>query len=274
MWKAILLCAFIYKPFVGLALDYTIVPLPPTNEIRKASICIAETSEHPSAILVLCPGFNGDGSKLIKKDKWIQFARENNLRMVGVTFESPLEMVTTGCGYFYANRESGQMLLDALDRLDNRKLPILIYGFSAGAHFTSSFEEWIPERILGWCAYSAGWWETPKRKNTNPPGIIACGENDPERYGASLEYFCKGRSLGKPWAWISLENRGHEFSPVLEDFIRAYFTDLISTSLSHGMIYDIDTKELSKNISTDILSVTCWMPSQKTAAFWKIIHKP
>ena len=45
--------------------------------------------------------------------------------------------------------------------------------FLGGAHFASRFEEWMPEKVIAWCAYSAGWWICPPRNAAAPAGIAA-----------------------------------------------------------------------------------------------------
>ncbi len=60
---------------------------------------------------------------------------------------------------------SGEATVEALGRigakLGMKPDKILIFGFSAGAHFAHGFASWKPERVKAFVAYSAGWWDEP-----------------------------------------------------------------------------------------------------------------
>ena len=172
--------------------------LEPADAMMRADLFYPKPTSQPKAVLVLCPGVNGSGEELIHSPVWQQFPNRNHLGLVGLSFASPEKTIHDGTGYYYASKGSGDKLLDGIRKIYGRDLPLLLYGFSGGAHFTSRFEEWSPSRVIAWCADSAGWWDEPKLSAITPPGIVACGENDP-RYGASLSYFKQGRAAGKPW---------------------------------------------------------------------------
>jgi pimeloyl-ACP methyl ester carboxylesterase len=199
-----------FFPLFLLSVPYVILaePLPakelevihqaPSANMDRADLYFVLPIDHPKAVLVLSPGVNVSGESLIRSPAWQQFAQQNHLGLVGLSFSSPEKMILDGTGYYYASKGSGEKLLEGIRKIYGKDLPLLLYGFSGGAHFTSRFEEWAPSRVIAWCADSAGWWDEPKLSAITPPGIVACGENDP-RYGASLSYFKQGRAAGKPW---------------------------------------------------------------------------
>ncbi|MDD2710435.1 MAG: hypothetical protein PHV34_20845, partial [Verrucomicrobiae bacterium] len=198
---------------------------PAPRDMDRAEVYAVRTVESPENVLVLCPGCNGSGERLVCSSVWQKFARENRLGLMGISFASPSKFHTadSGRGYYHASQGSGQTLLDAIDRIYGKDLPVLLYGVSGGAHFTSRFEEWKPERVRAWCAYSAAWWDEPKKNPASPPGIVGCGDYDASRYGVSLIYFKQGRALGKPWLWVSLPKIGHASTGPFEEFVRAWF---------------------------------------------------
>jgi pimeloyl-ACP methyl ester carboxylesterase len=181
---------------------------------------------NPSAVLVLAPGCNGDGGAMTADAAWQTFASEHALMLAGLSFASETAALHDGTGYYYAAKGSGRCLLDALDRLTGKPLPVLLYGFSGGAHFAARFAEWRPERVAAWCAYSAGWWDEPLPSAITPPGIVACGEED-GRLGASLSYFKQGRAVGRPWLWIGVPGNGHVQDGRVAAFARNYFAAVL-----------------------------------------------
>jgi hypothetical protein len=174
------------------------IHLVPSPNIVRTDLYYMTPIANPQAVLVLAPGVNGSGESLVRSPAWQQFASEQHLGLVGLSFSSPEKALHDGTGYYYCSKGSGDKLLEGIRKIYGKDLPLLLYGFSGGAHFTSRFEEWAPSRIIAWCADSAGWWDEPKLSAITPPGIVACGENDP-RYGATLSYFKQGRAAGKPW---------------------------------------------------------------------------
>ena len=247
--------------------------LAPCENMTRAELHYVKTVPSPKAVLVLCPGCNGSGEDLIRSPKWMEFAKQHQLGLVGLSFASPTSSLEDDSGYYYASRGSGEKLLEGIHKIYGRDLPLLLYGFSGGAHFTSRFEQWKPERVKTWCAYSAGWWDEPK-KETSSPGLVACGDEDP-RYGASLIYFKQGRAAGKRWLWVSLAKTGHADNPALNDFVRNYFSQKLSTSKATPSWVDIDRNEkVSDADQAAQPSLTGWMPSEELFEQWRKINTP
>jgi hypothetical protein len=153
---------------------------------------------------------------------------------------------------------------------------LLLYGFSGGAHFTSGFAESKPERVLGWCAYSAEWWDKPIPTKIAPPGLVICGNED-ERLGASLIYFKQGRALGKPWLWVGVPGNDHAVSLQAEDFIRRYFAALLNPDDKKGIgqWVDIDFKTVAEEETLNHQpSLTGWLPQTSLLGHWQALHQP
>ena len=121
----------------------------PAN-MDRADVYAIETVPRPENILVLCPGCNGNGEGLIKSHVWQKFAIENRLGLMGLSFSSPSKFHTSDSnrGYYHASQGSGQVLLDAVKKVYGHDVPLLLYGVSGGAHFTSRFVEWKPDRVV------------------------------------------------------------------------------------------------------------------------------
>jgi len=248
--------------------------LEPAPNMTRAELHHVATISNPKAVLVLCPGCNGSGEDLIRSPKWIAFAKEHRLGLVGLSFASPMPAIHDGTGYYYASKGSGEKLLEGIQKIYGRDLPVLLYGFSGGAHFTSRFEEWRPDKVISWCAYSAGWWDEPRANPIAPPGIVACGDEDP-RYGASLIYFKQGRAAGKPWLWVSLPRTGHSGSKKLDQFVRDYFSSILKPSLGTAAYLDIDREFLTPELDAQAVpSLSAWLPTRNLFEEWRAIHEP
>ena len=245
----------------------------PPPDMQRADLYAVKVAQ-PRGVLVLCPGYNGNGESLVRQPAWQEFAHQHKLGLVGLSFASDVALLTHGRGYYYASQGSGNLLLAGVRQIYGKDLPLLLYGFSGGAHFTSRFVEWKPTRVIAWCAYSAGWWDMPQKAEKNPPGIVACGDRD-ERYGASLMYFKQGRALGKPWLWVSVPKTGHSVSPPVEEFVRDYFEKILIRHDNSGLWVDIDRKNRVEDAErSNQPSVTAWLPDAGLLAKWSKIHEP
>ncbi|MCC7518021.1 MAG: hypothetical protein IT578_02425 [Verrucomicrobiae bacterium] len=126
--------------------------------------------------------------------------------------------------------------------------------------------------MKAWCAYSAAWWEEPRRSKRRPPGLVICGEDDAARYGASLIYFKQGRALGKPWLWLSVPRSGHRPESRVEEFVRHYFAAALNGD-SHGVWVDLDLKRAVAEDSEPAV-LTGWLPDSGLMEEWRTIHEP
>lgn len=255
-----------------------IILQPPSEEIQQAELYLSKTSRKHRAVLVLCPSLNGNGKSLVEDPLWRQFATENQLALVGLSFTSNKYQLRDGRGYYYASQGSGDLLLAGIEKaLGATELPLLLYGYSGGAQFVSRFVEWKPERVISWCAYSASWWARPQFHKINPPGIVACGEFDADCLGASLEFFKKGRAKGKPWTWVSVSQTGRKQSLKLKEFVQQYFAIQLKQdkwSSKEGCWVDIGTEE---QIDLSELSLNpalgAWLPSVELMNSWSNTHE-
>ena len=227
----------------------------------------------PVAILVLCPGVNGDGINLIYRDEWINFAQNNNLGMVAISFASTIRDLNQHIGYYEAQRGSGSILLKALDKVFGENVPVLFYGFSGGAHFVVNFAEWQPDRVLAWSAYSAMWWNKPDNCNAHSPGIVICGEDD-SRLGASLMFFKEGRRMNKPWLWIGIPGNSHWPHPLAEKFTRDFFKVILEDkSFSNSIWIDIeDGNCVDPQLIHHRLTSIAWLPHSRLLKLWKDLN--
>lgn len=252
------------------------ISLPLGSELSRADIYIDRYQGDARGTLVLCPGQNGNGQELIENRSWVQFAAQEHLNLVGLSFASTDSALANNQGYVVASGGSGQELLDGLRQaFGSNQPPLLIYGFSRGAQFTYSFTRMKPDLVLSWCAYSATQWETPNDGPQDVKGIIACGDEDESNYSFSVLQFLKGRSMEKPWTWVSLSHTGHVRSTALDDFVRVYFSSILAHPEIKGLWLDVDTK--TPVIAADLKehpTLAVWLPNENVAQVWKNLHQP
>ena len=187
-----------------------------------------ENGKTPSAqegVFLLVPGFNEDGRMYLRSPAWANFADHEGLLVVSPNFHATLEEIKANKSYYNARLWSGEATLSALDQIAAKtgfKVDkILIFGFSAGAHFTNSFVLWKPERVKAFVCYSAAWWQEPTKAIMNIPGLILCGEDD-ERYDATFAFMQQGLDLGLAWVWRSYKGTDHVMTPKIEKMAQAF----------------------------------------------------
>ena len=187
-------------------------------------------SKNEQAVLVLAPGMNMDGKFFLEESAWVEFAQKNNLGIIALNYSSDPEKLygPERQGYYWPEQGSGKALLKEIKRVYKKDLPILIYGFSGGAQFTSRFIDFAPDRIIAWCAYSAQFWDEPKSPENgacSARGVVACGDLDGSRWQPSFGFYYQGRLQEKNWIWLSRKNTEHNRSASLENFIREFFQE-------------------------------------------------
>lgn len=244
-----------------------VLTMKPGRNMTRADLLYDSSIMTPNAVMVLCPGYNGTGCEFLLDEQWQRFAKKNNLGLVTLSFASHEKDLSNGNGYYYVWRESGKIFLDGVKQIYKKDLPIILYGFSGGAHFTSRLVEWKPERVIAWCAYAAGWWDHPKKFIDSPPGIVACGTRD-YRYQASYNYFIGGRKYNRPWLWVSLYNYDHNMNSRLEVFARHFFQAVLDNT--QGNWIDINEGYILNFVPPKTLwEKTAWLPSIQLLDEWK-----
>ena len=250
------------------------ISLPLGAGLTRADIYIIPASGHSAGTLILCPGHNGNGGEMVAEADWSDFARKQNLNLVGLSFASNDD--PQDHGYFKAEEGSGDVLLKGLKQAFGAKTgPLLLYGFSRGAEFVDTFTRWKPDFILTWCAYSATEWEISKAEAYEPCGIIACGDEDEPNYSSAVYQFLRGRSIGMRWTWVSLAHTGHCRSAALEAFVRNYFASVLMNPRTTGLWLDVDTKNPPAPAEIKAHpTLADWLPDKTVARLWGNLHQP
>lgn len=245
----------------------------PQKEHFEAMLHPACEAKKCRAVMVVLAGANGDASAYLKEKAWVSFAQSNAIALVAVTFRSPVADLKQGHGYYDARSGSGLKLSAFLDSVGLGRLPLFVYGFSGGAHFAASFAEHFPSRVTAWCAASAGWWQDLSQiGGERPPGIVVCGTED-SRYGACLSHFHDGRAAARRWTWVAVPGLGHSRSAALEDFVRAYFLEILKQQglrrVDGGVWANAITGERGDRQPKAEDANSVWLPSEELLLRWR-----
>lgn len=237
-------------------------------------------SHRPSGVLVLIPGYNGSGEKILD-DRWKHFADEHSLVLLAPTFTStnnPQELRTNG--YYYPEQGSGAVIEEALSEVHRRTgapvNKILIFGFSAGAHLAHRLALWKPDRVEAFVAYSAGWWSDPTPALGGVPALIMCGESD-ERYEPTRAFMERAMALHLPWIWRSYKETGHQLTPAVRSMAEAFLAEEADRLKAGGGISapqyygDIQSYQVVPDTDRETIpeAVRVPIPSVAVAEVWK-----
>jgi pimeloyl-ACP methyl ester carboxylesterase len=231
----IVLFAILFTATSGLS-EIDSFAIPREGESGDAVFFSRVPSATPTGVLLLMPGYNGAGDSMFDEG-WCRFADEHALVLLAPTFQTSPEQLKRNQGYYYPEQGSGRQLEMALAEINRRTGvetdQIMIFGFSAGAHFAHRFALWKPERVRAFVAYSAGWWSDPSESLRQVPALIMCGESD-SRHGATREFFEKAMVLDLPWMWRSYKETGHELTPAVRRMAEAFLAQQVEDLLRTG----------------------------------------
>jgi pimeloyl-ACP methyl ester carboxylesterase len=230
-----------------------------------------------AGVLVVVPGFNGDGRDWLRDGGgWAEFAEQEKLVLVAPTFKTNEEEIHARHGYYYPEEWSGKATLETLDRIhretgvDVRK--VLLFGYSAGAHFTHRFANWRPDRVRAFVAYSAGWWDAPSPALRGVPALVMCGEDDP-RFGATREFMRKAQALHLPWLWRSYAGTDHEITPAVRRMAEAFLGACQRGGEAKALAGDLQTYEVFPQGGDEAEAIPeelrVALPSRGVAEIWK-----
>jgi hypothetical protein len=167
---------------IGCATEILKLSLTPSSGMQRADLYYIPSDTEITGVLVLCPGQNGSGEGMLKEQAWQQFAQIHHLGLVGLSFASEDLSPEHQTGYYYASKGSGQILLDGIRQIYGKNLPMVFFGFSGGALFTSYFLEWKPEMVITWSV-------AMMITGLEPRSFISSKEGAPENLGAGLISF-------------------------------------------------------------------------------------
>jgi hypothetical protein len=263
----------------------------PRDNFTKAAFRFWTPAYHQPirGIIVLVPGFDGDGRGMITAPAWQSLARKYRLALVSCFMQGP--------GYHEAARGTGDALLEALKQFADKssrpevaQAPLLLYGESAGGQFDYNFTLWKPERVMVFVVNKGGYYDGSDADShaCAVPGLFFLGLKDTDlRIHAITGIYTAGRKNGALWALAPQPNSGHEFSKTAA-VARPFFDAVLKNRLpddnaasddptamkpmqeTQGWLGDPTTHEIH-DASTDgePNRNDSWFPDQLSAQAWK-----
>jgi pimeloyl-ACP methyl ester carboxylesterase len=268
-----------------------IKPGPRDNFTQAAfSLWLDETAPAPVALLVIAPGWNGDGRNAINDRHWQSFAREQRLGLVGVSLQSngPDEQTVP---YHAAAEGSGDALLKAITRFATdakqprlAQAPLLFWGHSAGGQFGYGMACHAPARVVAFAAIKGGvYLSKPTTATYGVPGLFIVGEQDSVERAMNITWlFETGRAQGAPWCLAYETGSAHDPDRA-NDLILPFFRGVLALRSapagaklkplgpSDGWIGIRATMDIhpASQLNPVPLPRTVWLPDQLTAEAWK-----
>jgi dienelactone hydrolase len=185
----------------------------------------AGATEKISGVLLLQPGINAPGERHVSEPEWQDFARKHRLVIMGVGFKA-VGVDTRTTGYYYPEQGSGPAMMQAIEAVCAKtgipKQPVLVFGFSGGAHFGHRFALWKPEMVRAYAVYAAGWWEKPTAALKNIPGLVSWGSED-YRKTATGDFAREALRLGLPVISCEFSGLGHAVDGRVTRLVQTFF---------------------------------------------------
>jgi len=269
------------------------VSLPAGNnfEIAKFRLWLPHGEPTIQALLIIVPGYNGDGRNEAGDSLWQVFAQKHRLAIMACYFK---DYENPEVWYRQASKGSGQALLDGIHKfalktgkpaLDN--MPLILWGTSAGGQFNYEFACWRPHKVLSFVVNKGGYYHTciASKATQNTPGLFFFAEHDLYyRKNIIKGIFSVNRRLGALWTLIEEKNIGHGVGASKKLSI-SYFNSIIPMRLSatdrltevkdHDFyLGDWETKQT--NVCTKHSRqnhLTVWIPDSVFAEVWEELYR-
>jgi pimeloyl-ACP methyl ester carboxylesterase len=248
-----------------------------------------------NGILVLMPGYNGDGRGQISDTTWQVFAQRHGFALLGCWFTDYKSNDMFIDQYVDVSKGSGQALIDAIIRLsissghsELEGAPLLMWGHSAGGEFIYEFVCWNPERVVAFVVNKGGIYYTalaPKEARS-VPGIFFTGEKDLDfRKDIIKVLFSMNRRVGALWIYAPEPEAGHEVGQT-KKFALTFFDEIIPLRISYyqeknlnqslkalkesnGFLGDHKSRTVSPVLENEKYDYpVSWLPTRITAEAW------
>ena len=252
-------------------------------------------NDNYKGILVLNPGFNGDGRKAVLDPVWQKFATKHNLIIVASHFKN-YKKSERRPQYRDASKGSGDILLKSIEKysktISNKniiQLPLLLFGFSAGGQFNYEFASWKPEKVISFVVNKGGYYSTAvtSSETQKVPAIFFIGEDDNYyRNDMILGIYSANRSQGANWTLITEKETKHSpknskalsisffESVMLKRFRKNELIDINSNNPLLGFPVRKKMKSFNEIDKTDFNKwrkfkfLTIWLPDERFGNIW------
>ncbi|MEM1157841.1 MAG: hypothetical protein AAF649_10905 [Verrucomicrobiota bacterium] len=271
----------------SMELDVVAEPRPGSYDVAEFRLWHPDIRQEPRAVLVLVPGFNGDGRRMARDQAWQAIAREFNWLIIACRFKEG--------NYQNPEAGSGAALFDAIESMGKEvkqrgleDLPLVMWGISAGGQFNYNFAQWKPEQVLTFVVNKGAYYTAHRNKKAQEvPALFFIGMKDKEIRIKNINgIFLEGREKNAPWALIREPNQGHG-AGASKEFSRAYFRTIFpmrlpdgqdklqEVKLDQGYLGHLKTYQIVEAGSEDWdTEDSTWLPTQELVHQWCQIVNP
>ena len=243
--------------------------------------------------LVLLPGFNESGGHLADRPEWVSLAKKTRSAIVACTFvtrpksEGFRHYAAAGFGSGEALETAIVRFSDGLGRPEISRLPLIIYGHSAGGQFAYGFSCYRPGRLMGFVSVKGGiFFPEPVAETYHVPGLLISGEKDLDRRKKAIRrLFESHRAEAAPWCWMEEKGKGHSEAdcpkvavPYIESIIKKGLAGQPSGSHQrlakrHGIWVDLKNQEIVSDPDMNVENNVSmgWLPEKAVWEKWKIL---
>ena len=177
-----------------------------------AEFSVWKPKTKPKAVLVLTPPSQSDGRSDVKDLFWQNFAKDNNLAIVGCYFR---DEIPTGIEEYADAIKGGKALLSYLaEHFGIPTPPVLLWGFSAGGQFNYEFACKYPEHTLAFVVNKGGIYYTALAPSAtrNVPGLFIVGAQDAKWRRDIVTGICGvNNAAGAQWSLVEEPYTGHSY---------------------------------------------------------------
>jgi predicted esterase len=187
----------------------------------------------PRAILIIIPGSNGDGRNI--SNEWKAFAETEKVMVIGTCFKSAAEK------NYETNLEMARVLDEGVKQIlkqaeiNNKDIPWLITGYSAGGNVLLTKAVDKPNQMLALAvSKSAGFAKLHVgefQATYDIPTIFYLGGKDPIFKERPINRYWDGRKNKALWTMVLDKEGGHEEPEKAHRLYREYFSAMLEMRL-------------------------------------------
>jgi predicted esterase len=187
----------------------------------------------PRAILIIIPGSNGDGRNI--SNEWKAFAEAEKVMVIGTCFKSAAEK------NYETNLEMARVLDEGVKQIlkqaeiNNKDIPWLITGYSAGGNVLLTKAVDKPNQMLALAvSKSAGFAKLHVgefQATYDIPTIFYLGGKDPIFKERPINRYWDGRKNKALWTMVLDKEGGHEEPEKAHRLYREYFSAMLEMRL-------------------------------------------
>lgn len=253
---------------------------PTGDRVAAFRLFVPDEVKSVRAVIVLMPGFEGDGRAMAADPEWCAFAAKHDVALLACFFK--------GRDYYQVRLWAGGVLLDNLEKLatdsahpELAAAPLAFWGHSAGGQFNYNFACFKPARTLAFVANKGAYYEAPSNVEVRTvPALWITGADDTElRVNNITSLYATNRRFGALWALIIEPGVGHEVA-TSKQLGLAFLADalalrldaggrLVPADAAKGWLGDLRTAEIEKApVSPEDHRAQVWLPGEATARLW------